>query len=340
METLQLLGTALGLTAMAGINLYLTVFVTGLAIRMNWLQLASGLEGLEVLAQPPILIVAGVLLAIEFIVDKTPYFDSAWDSIHTVIRPIGAAFLALTALGQIDPVMEIVAVLLGGTVALSSHAVKAGTRLMINMSPEPVSNIAASVGEDAIVLGGIYLAFAHPIIAICLVALFMIAFWYCAPKFFRFTRANMSGLVDYFRAKRRRGAITSLSNGMPAFACETWLVRNGRADVAWAVPCFSGRLNPIGRNVRGCLVATMDRHLYFIGKKNFRTRMVELPLTNVRLMDEPGRIFHRILISGSNGDTCRLRFTRRYAGLVPQMMDWMRGPVPVTEARFELVTTA
>lgn len=338
MEILQTLGTALGLTAMAGINLYLTVFVTGLALRLGWLELAHGLEGLQILSDPAVLVVSGVLLVIEFIVDKTPYADSAWDTIHTIIRPIGGAFLALGVLGRTDPVMEVVAALLGGTVALSSHSLKAGTRLMINMTPEPISNIAASVGEDAIVLGGIYIAFAHPIVAMCLVTLFLLVFWYVAPKFYRFSRANLSGVCDFLRSKRSSKILTTLPTTIPSFARECWLMRNGGDDVAWAVPCFSGKMKPIGRNVRGCLVATTDHRAYFIGKKNFRTRIVEIPLSNAHIDDQAGRIFHRVSLSGPDGDLWRLRFTKRYTSLVPQIMNWLRGPTIVQEPRFELVT--
>src|SRR5206468_1409163 len=149
-----------------------------LAIHMGWLTLAPGLHGLGILADPVILTVSGVLLAVEMIADKCPYIDSCWDTIHTAIRPIGGAFLALKALGTTNPVLEIVAVLLGGSVALTAHSAKAGTRVLINTSPEPVTNILASVGEDVGVLAGLYLAFRHPVITLVLVVIFVVAFWY------------------------------------------------------------------------------------------------------------------------------------------------------------------
>src|SRR5712671_1392416 len=149
METLQTLGTALGLSALAGIDLYFTVFFTGLAIHLGWVQLAPQLQGLAVLADPVVLVVAGVMLVVEFMIDKCQYADSGWDMIHTVVRPIGGAILGLKALGSVDPSMLVVGALLGGSVAFTTHATKAGTRLVANTLPEPFTNIGLSIGEDA-----------------------------------------------------------------------------------------------------------------------------------------------------------------------------------------------
>ncbi|HEV3410737.1 MAG TPA: DUF4126 domain-containing protein, partial [Chthoniobacterales bacterium] len=114
MEQLNLLGVALGLAALAGINLYLTVFATGLAINQHWITLAPQYQSLEVLGHPAIVIVAGILYFLEFFADKIPWVDSAWDAVHTVIRPIGGALLAVQALGQTDPTFDIIVLLLGG----------------------------------------------------------------------------------------------------------------------------------------------------------------------------------------------------------------------------------
>lgn len=157
MEFLEQLGVALGFATLAGINLYLTTFVAGLALRFDWLALASKYEQLEVLADPRVIAVAGVLFALEFFADKIPWIDSTWDVVHTFIRPIGGIFLALAALGQLDPTMSVIAGLLAGGTALTTHLAKAGGRMVINLSPEPVSNIAASSAEDGLVLGGLSL---------------------------------------------------------------------------------------------------------------------------------------------------------------------------------------
>src|SRR2546428_5981177 len=130
METLQLLGVALGLAALGGINLCLTVFVTGLAIRMEWITLAHQYKQLEVLADPLIIGIAGFLYFVEFFADKVPWLDTLWDAIHTIIRPIGGAFLAIRVLGTPNPIFDVIICLLAGGAALTTHGLKAGTRLL------------------------------------------------------------------------------------------------------------------------------------------------------------------------------------------------------------------
>jgi len=178
MEILSTLGVALGFATLSGVNLYLTTFLAGLAIRFNWLDLANQYESLAVLAHPWIIGVAGILFIVEFFADKIQWVDSSWDAVHTFIRPIGGAMLALAALGELDPSMTVVAGLLSGGTSLITHATKAGSRLLINMSPEPVSNIVASVGEDGLVLGGLGLmAFAPGIAFFIFLATVILALW-------------------------------------------------------------------------------------------------------------------------------------------------------------------
>lgn len=166
MEILEQLGVALGFATLAGINLYLTTFLAGLAIRFDWLALASKYEQLEVLADPWIIGVAGVLFAIEFFADKIPWVDSSWDVLHTIVRPIGGILLALAALGELDPTISVIAGLLAGGTSLTTHLAKAGSRLVLNFSPEPVSNASASVAEDGLVLGGLSLMAFAPVPAL------------------------------------------------------------------------------------------------------------------------------------------------------------------------------
>ena len=142
MEILKTLAVALSFGTLAGVNLYLTVFVTGLAVRMDWVELPAALQGLEVLGNPVVLAVAGVMYVVEFFADKVAWVDTAWDAVHTVIRPLGAAALAVAAIGEAHPAFEAVAALLAGGMALGAHTAKAGTRLAANASPEPFSNIA------------------------------------------------------------------------------------------------------------------------------------------------------------------------------------------------------
>ena len=142
MQLLEQLGVALGLASLAGVNLYLTVLLAGAMVRYDILHLAQQYQHLEVFGHPIVLTVAGMLFAMEFFADKIPWVDSLWDSVHTVIRPVGGTLLGLQAMGQMDPWMQVVAGLIAGSAALTTHSAKAGTRLLINHSPEPVSNIS------------------------------------------------------------------------------------------------------------------------------------------------------------------------------------------------------
>lgn len=165
MDILQQLGLALGFAALSGINLYLTTLVAGLAIRFNWINLASEYEQMAVLGNGWVIGVAAVLFFVEFFADKVPWLDSTWDTVHTIVRPAGGIFLALAAMGELDPAATVVAGLLAGGASLATHSAKAGGRLLLNLSPEPVSNSVASVGEDGLVLGGLALMGIAPAVA-------------------------------------------------------------------------------------------------------------------------------------------------------------------------------
>ena len=165
MDMFQTLGAALGLASLAGINLYLTAFVTGLAVRFSWVELAASHGELAVLGNGWVLATAGTLMVIEFFADKIPWVDSGWDAVHTVVRPVGGVLMGIAALGEMDPAVLAIGGLLSGGASLVTHGAKAGTRLMLNMSPEPVSNSVASVTEDGLVLGGLALTALAPALA-------------------------------------------------------------------------------------------------------------------------------------------------------------------------------
>src|SRR5690242_19062936 len=140
MDTIALLGSLFGLGLGSGVRLYAMILAIGLGIRFHWLQLSPSLDSLHVLAHNWVLITAGIAFAMEFLADKIPYVDSVWDTVHTVIRPIGAAMLGVTAVGNYDPVIKTMVAILCGSIALTGHSTKAGTRLMANTSPEPFTN--------------------------------------------------------------------------------------------------------------------------------------------------------------------------------------------------------
>jgi hypothetical protein len=185
MNVIEHLGIALGLASLAGVNLYLTVLLTGGLMHFNLLHLADKHQELAVLAHPTVLMVAGALYLIEFFADKVPWVDSAWDSLHTIIRPLGGTLLGMQALGQLSPEVQVVAGLLAGGAALTTHTAKAGTRLLVNHSPEPVSNVALSVGEDVGVVGGLVLVATHPITAFIFFTLLLTALWIIIPRLLR-----------------------------------------------------------------------------------------------------------------------------------------------------------
>jgi hypothetical protein len=181
-ETLSSTALAGGLSWASGLRLYMTIFMAGLLGRLGWLQLPSSLEVLE---SPWVLGVSGLLLVVEFLADKMPGIDSAWDAVHTFIRIPAGAILSVAALGQMDPAWAAVAALLGGTLAASAHFTKAGSRALINTSPEPFSNWAASFSEEAVVAGGLWAAFFHPWLWFVLLALFLLLALWLMPKLWR-----------------------------------------------------------------------------------------------------------------------------------------------------------
>jgi hypothetical protein len=177
MELLATLGRTLGFSLAAGVNLYATVAILGLASRYHWVQLPAQFK---VFDNPWIIGAAGALYLIEFVADKVPWVDSIWDSVHTLIRPVGGAVIAVASLGEASPALTGFVALLGGTVAAGSHATKAGTRVAANTSPEPFSNWFLSLAEDAFVIGLSFITLKYPLVALgvsvaILVLLIMIA---------------------------------------------------------------------------------------------------------------------------------------------------------------------
>jgi hypothetical protein len=168
MEWIATLGRTMGFSFAAGIYLYATVAILGLASRYNWVTLPEQYRAFD---NDFIIVTALVLYAVEFIADKIPWFDTVWDTVHTAIRPLGGALIAVTTLGEASPGMEVLIALLGGSVAAGTHLSKTGTRAIANTSPEPFSNWILSIGEDAFVVGLGLLALNYPILALAVVVI-------------------------------------------------------------------------------------------------------------------------------------------------------------------------
>jgi hypothetical protein len=181
-DTLAALALALGASWASGLNPYAAVLVMGGAQMLGLVGLP---HDLQVLGSPWVLIAAAVLFALNFFADKIPLVDSLNDVLHTFVRIPAGALLAFGAADQLGPEVATIAGLLGGTLAAGSHIAKTGTRALINSSPEPFSNIAASFAEDSLVIGGLILALAHPITFLCLLALFLGALIWLLPKLVR-----------------------------------------------------------------------------------------------------------------------------------------------------------
>lgn len=193
MDTLSTLALTAGLGWASGVRLYAVVFILGALHHAAIVELP---QDLMILAHPAVMVVSGLLFLTEFFADKIPGFDSLWDAVHTFIRIPGGALLAAAAVAHGDPGLALAAGLLGGVFAAGAHFTKAGGRMLINASPEPFSNWAASFGEDALAIGVVWSAFKYPLLLLAGLVLFVIAVALLAPRLIR-------GVRDVFAAIRR-----------------------------------------------------------------------------------------------------------------------------------------
>jgi hypothetical protein len=295
MDTVQVLGSAMGLGLLAGIRLYATVFALGLAIRMGWFQLTEQFAQLDVLAQTPVLVLSGTAFAIEFLADKIPWLDSLWDSVHTFIRPIGAAALGVTALGAFDPTTKTLIALLCGGVAFTGHTSKAATRLVVNHSPEPFSNVALSVAEDLVVPAGLWVVFQHPEIAVAVVSIFLVVFAWLSPKIFRLLNVSWTALralvnklfgarapaIDVVLPEQVQGTVkraleTLVFQPLPANYAKKL---EGKASAG--VHCVATRTIRGLKNSTGYLCVTPEEAV-FIARRMFRLRVQRWPWPEIQ----------------------------------------------------------
>jgi hypothetical protein len=187
MEWFATLGRTLGFSLAAGVNLYATVAILGLASRYGWVALP---DQFRVFDNPWIIGLAAVLYVVEFVADKIPWVDSVWDSVHTLIRPLGAALIAIAALGDASPVVQGLVALLGGTVAAGSHVTKAGTRVAANTSPEPFSNWFLSLAEDVFVIALSVITLKFPLLALGVSLVILLAMAMVSWRIWKWLRAG------------------------------------------------------------------------------------------------------------------------------------------------------
>ena len=174
MDIIHILGVAASVNLLAGWRLYLCVFAVGMAMRFGWVAMPEHLHALDVLANGWIIGIAAAGALAEFLADKIAIVDTVWDAVHTLVRPVGGALLALALVDAGDPAWQVATLLLGGGATLLTHSAKAGTRAVVSASPEPFSNAVVSTGEDVVSAGLLFAVFAHPAFAV-LLAVLMIA---------------------------------------------------------------------------------------------------------------------------------------------------------------------
>jgi Domain of unknown function (DUF4126) len=309
MDVLETLCAALGLATLAGINLYLTVFVTGMAVQFGWVVLPTHLHDLSVLGEPWVIAIAGTLYFLEFFADKVPWVDSANDAVHTLIRPIGGALLGVLALGEADPAAKVIAALLAGGATLTVHAAKAGVRLIANVSPEPFSNVGLSLGEDLLVLGGLGLLLWNPLVALTLAIVALGIIWTMFPGILR--RIRCAGWLAW---RKLSGPSvdqepTELQKKLPP-DCVQALGAESREAIAFAAWCISEAGPEMPRASFGWLTQVEDGRLFFVAPRARGARVVEVPLAGAWIGRDSRFLSEKLCIRSARGGVFEFAFER------------------------------
>lgn len=299
MEIIQHLGTLLGLSFISGINLYATVAVVGLAIKNG---LVSGLPpDLAILANDAVIAVAVLLYLVEFFMDKIPGLDTAWDALHTLIRPLGGALLALMQVGESGPAVQVIVFLLGASLASTAHVTKAGLRLLVNASPEPVSNIVVSVGEDVGAIGLAYLSVTHPLVAFFITLALLVLVGLTLPILLRTLKMLVSALISWlfswFGPRREAETGVALSASQQEF-----LERHRSADETprWAGPGYVGRIPGLPRCAKVLVVVT-NRNIHCLRRRLGGYQHQHLRLDEIRRHQLfPGRLLSKLVVTGDH----------------------------------------
>ncbi|MFT5350418.1 MAG: hypothetical protein ACI9MF_001235 [Gammaproteobacteria bacterium] len=214
MDTVQIIALTMGTAWASGINLYAAILMLGIMGTTGNVVLPAELE---VVTNPMVMTVAGLMYCVEFFADKTPGVDTAWDTLHTFIRIPAGAILAMGAVGDSSAAMELTAFLVGGSVAAGTHATKAGARILINTSPEPFTNWTASISEDLLVIGGMWAALVHPEIFLVGLVIFIGLTIWLLPKLWRGINHLINSIRNLFRgnASIQEPALIKSSDAQP-----------------------------------------------------------------------------------------------------------------------------
>ena len=301
MEIIAKLGTLLGLSFVSGINLYATIAVVGFCTKY---RLVDGLpREFDVLANDAVIFVAVLLYVMEFLVDKIPGLDTLWDFIHTLIRPLGGAMLALMQVGEASPALEVIVFMLGASLASAAHVTKAGTRLIINTSPEPVSNFVVSLAEDAGAFGLAYVSLAYPGIGLVITLVLLIGIAVMMPLIFRTVRMLFSAI--WFRLKCalwKEAAWTRTRS--PSYALDAFFdeVKTEGEKIIWTARAYALRIPQVPRSTALDVLITSNA-IYLLYRRRFRRQSVRIPLEDIELQKVyPGILMSRWMIRGPRRD--------------------------------------
>jgi hypothetical protein len=335
MNSIDLLGVAFGLAMLSGLNLYLTVFASGMAIRLQWITLDGHFQQLGFLSNNWILGVSGVFLLLEFFADKIPWVDTLWDALHTVIRPLGGAFLATQTLGDASPTFLTIVGLMAGTMSFATHSAKAGTRIVANGSPEPFTNIGLSLGEDLAVVGGLSLLHFNPVLALVVFLLVLLTTLYFAPKLYHAVKAKVWLAFRKLNLPAMGRGEEGLSDELSSRAEEGFAEHNLLGEkVLWAVPCIARKGPGLAANHFGTLIATVEEptQLYFIGESKWRRIRQTLELAGGEVERIPGFLFDEVRLSDATGKRrYSLAFDRARSRVVEEMTDSIRNRLAVSQ---------
>jgi hypothetical protein len=211
METVETIALIMGVAWASGINLYATILVLGWMGGLGHIELPPDLH---IITDPSVMFAAGIMFFIEFFADKTPGVDTGWDAIHTFVRIPAGALMAAGASGHMDlgPAAELVALLLGGSLATASHVTKTSSRILINTSPEPVSNWTASITEDLLVIGGLWTALHYPMLFLVGLTIFIMLVIWLLPKLWRTIRRIIGRIGRWLKGQTKHAPSSSLDD--------------------------------------------------------------------------------------------------------------------------------
>ncbi len=328
---LLLVSLSLGLAFLCGLNLYLATALTSLAVQQGWVNPALH-PALAALGHPAIFSVALLLFLAEFIIDKIPWVDSFWDAIHTLIRPAGAlllTWLILQSTGHTHPASTTLLMILSGLLALTTHLTKSGIRLILNASPEPFSNIFASLAEDLAVASLLLLLVKAPVTGATTCLLLLIGTWIALPRLLRLIHTSLSLTLKKLTAAPV-AAPSPLPSLLPIASQETLRLALPEATApilaAWAIPCVSGKthaLPGLPSNHPGTLIAPADHPgtLLFLFRSGFRRRAVRLSLAGALIQRDTTLLSENLVLHQPADDRLAVfRFTRAESALVTTLV--------------------